>query len=360
MSGDELQGRLTDALRGVGAEVIARSVLALDNINQALELALGPNSMLGHSYLFELGPSAGAPRFWMEVDTTAVATGSQLQVMKNWANRLVVAVAPGTTLNNRGESVDLEVHYNGSTYSGVRLEYPGSGNVRFSANGTHIPFSTMNDGVTIWTPVGVREVELDYLPFGGNEAAILSQYRTRSDWHDHSPTRQYGRFRSPDDGRGEDLEKTVWRYSILPQLLENLTQAFSPELLIRGSREIWVRENLDADAGAKVIEAMAGFDAFLMDHLGLQVVLSGHGLSAGPVIEELDAPDQTNPLTAGSDEIGGEAPGADATGQVAPGSDEQEDEVPSVDDPATVIPASEVLGGEVSGTDETAAPGSDV
>ena len=59
-------------------------MLALDNINRALGLALGPNSMLGHSYLFELGPAFGASRFWMEVDGSAVQTGSQLQVTKDW------------------------------------------------------------------------------------------------------------------------------------------------------------------------------------------------------------------------------------------------------------------------------------
>ncbi|MFC7597572.1 McrB family protein [Terrabacter sp. GCM10028922] len=357
MSGDELRGRLEAALPEVGDEIIARSVLALDNINQALGLALGPNSMLGHSYLFELGPAFGAPRFWMEVDSSAVQTGSQLQVTKDWANRLLGAASPGTTVDNRGQSVDLEVRYDGRTFNRVRLENPNNGNVRFSANSTHIPFSAMDDGVTIWTPVGLREVTLEYLPFGGHEAAILTQYRARSDWEGRTSTRRYGKFRSATDGRGDDLEKTVWRYSILPQLLENLMQAFSPELLITGLREIWLRENLAPDAGAKVIEAMADFDDFLMGHLGLQIVLSGHGLSAGPVVEEVDA--QANLLTAGSDKVHGETLGADDAATVAQASDALAGDVSDPDNATTVAPPSDALESEVPGTDETDAPSSD-
>lgn len=302
LSGVDLESQLVVALPDVGREVIARSVGALDKLNEALEAALGPNSTLGHSYLFELGSTSGAPLYWMEVDNSAVQTGSQLQVTKDWANRLLVAAGSNSSLDTKGSSVDLVVHYDGSTYKNVRLENPSHGNVRFSANSTGIPFHAMDDGVTLWMPDGSREVRLEYVPLSGNKASNLDLYCARSDWWSETQTRKYGRFRSDDDARGGDREKTVWRYSILPQLLDNLTQAFAPELLIPGSREIWVRENLTADVGAAVLESLRKFDAFLNGHLGLQILLAGHGLSSGLIVGEIAALHaETAPLTENSD-----------------------------------------------------------
>jgi 5-methylcytosine-specific restriction endonuclease McrBC GTP-binding regulatory subunit McrB len=113
LSGDELKSRLTAVLAGVGSEVIERSVDALDSLNEAMSGALGPNSMLGHSYLFELGSALGAPHYWMEVDGAAVATGTQLQVTKEWANRLLVSAGSSKNLDAKGSSVNLTVRYDG-------------------------------------------------------------------------------------------------------------------------------------------------------------------------------------------------------------------------------------------------------
>jgi MoxR-like ATPase len=287
LSGDELKSRLTEAHPGVGTEVIERSVDALDSLNEALSGALGPNSTLGHSYLFELGSASGAPRYWMEVDSVAVATGSQLQVTKEWAKRLLQAAGSSANVDARGRSVDLHVHYDGSTYQ-VRLENPNHGNVRFSGGA---PFSTMSNGVTIWRPSGVDELALEYLPSSATRKAarkaMVADHEARSDWKGQSPTRSYGRFRSDTDDRGDGREKAVWRYAILPQLLESVTQAFSLDLLTSASRQTWLDANLTPTLAEQVAQSLGAFETFLNGHLGLQISLVGHGLSAALVIEEL-------------------------------------------------------------------------
>lgn len=285
LSGDELKSRLTTALFGVGSEVIERSVDALDKLNEALNQALGPNSTLGHSYLFELGSAFGAPRYWMEVDGTAVATGTQLQVTKDWANRLLVAAGSSQSLDAKGSLVNLKVHYEGSTHK-VRLENPANGNVRFSGG---LSFHTMNNGVTIWGSTGTNEVALEYVPFSGDKAAKLAGYQAKSDWSDKTSTRYYGRFRSETDDRGDSREKAVWRYAVLPQLLETVTQAFSLDLLTAASRQAWLDANITAAVADQVAQSLSVFEAFLNGHLGLQISLAGHGLSAGLVIEEFQA-----------------------------------------------------------------------
>ena len=287
LAGDHLRARLTESLpQEVGSEVIARSVNALDSLNEALSGALGPNSTLGHSYLFELGSASGAPWFWMEVDKVAVATGSQLQVTKEWAKRLLQAAGSSANVDARGRSVDLHVHYDGSTYQ-VRLENPNHGNVRFSGGA---PFSTMSNGVTIWRPSGVDEFALEYLPSSGTtkaaRKAMVADYEARSDWKGQSPTRSYGRFRSDADDRGDSREKAIWLYAILPQLLETVTQAFSLDLLTAESRQAWLDANLSYTVAEQVAQSLDDFDAFLHGHLGLQISLNGHGLSSGLVISE--------------------------------------------------------------------------
>ena len=294
LSGDELKSSLTTALSGVGTEVIERSSDALDSLNEAVSGALGPNSTLGHSYLFDLGSASGAHNYWMEVDSAAVATGTQLQVTKEWANRLLVAVGSSKNLDAKGSSVNLSVHYNGSPHK-VRLENPTSGNVRFS---TALPFHTMNNGVTIWRSTGTNELALEYLPFSSDKATELAGYRAKSDWNAQTATRSYGRFRSETDDRGDSREKAVWRYAILPQLVESVTQAFSLDLLTSATRQAWLDANLMPAAAEQVSRSLAAFEAFLSGHLGLQISLVGHGLSAGLVIEEFRKVDEVNEVEA--------------------------------------------------------------
>ncbi len=281
LSGDDLKSRLTTVLNGVGPEIIERSVNALDTLNQALGRALGPNSTLGHSYLFDLGLSAGAPSYWMEVDGAAVATGTQLQVTKDWASRLLVGAGSGKSLSSKGNSVQFTVHHNGMSHK-VRLENPSRGNVRF----TGMPFHEMNNGVTVWRPIGTSELALEYLPFDGPRASGLAGYQAKSSWQAQSTTRRFGQFRSESELSGADREKAVWRYAILPQLLDTVTQAFSLDILTAESRRPWLDANLSPSAAVQVEKNLESFEGFLNGHLGLKISLAGQGLAAGLVVEE--------------------------------------------------------------------------
>ena len=218
----------------------------------------------------------------MEVDGVAVATGSQLQVTKEWVKRLLVAAGSSKNLDAKGSSANLRVHYDGSTHR-VRLENPNSGNVRFSGG---VPFGTMNNGVTIWRIIGANELALEYLPFSGDKTAEITGYKARSDWKDQTSTRSYGRFRSETGDQGDSREKAIWLYAILPQLLEAVTQAFSLDLLTADSRQVWLDANLAPTVADQVAQSLGAFDTFLNGHLGLQISLAGHGLSSGLVIEE--------------------------------------------------------------------------
>ncbi|WP_085370724.1 McrB family protein [Leifsonia sp. NCR5] len=284
LAGDELKGRLESSLPAVGDEVIARSVAALDGLNSALENALGPDSTLGHSYLFDLG-DAGSSSFWIEVNSGSVATGSQFQVIQEWATSLLGAVAPGESIKAPGTSVDLEVFFEESRFD-VKLEHPQSKpNTQFSSSGIGFERRMKDGGVTIWTPLGLRKLRLEFVPANGDAPALVQQYLDRSAPGKSTSGRGYGRIDAT-ERRGDRDERTVWRYSILPQLIDTVTQAFVPEILIAGLREAWVRDNLPAGVQAKVRGGFADFEQFLNRNLGLRITQAGFGLTSGLTIEE--------------------------------------------------------------------------
>lgn len=284
LAGDALKDRLMSSLPAVGVEVIDRSVAALDSLNSALKEALGPDSTLGHSYLFDLG-DAGSSSFWIEVNSGSVATGSQFQVIQSWATALLAAVAPGESIRAQGSHVNLDVEFEGAHFE-VRLEHPqNKPNTQFSSSGIGFERRMKNGGVTIWTPLGLRRLRLEFVPANGDRAALVQRYLDRSASGKSTSGRAYGRLDAA-DRRGDLDERTVWRYSIVPQLIDTVTQAFVPELLIAGSRETWVNENLPADVQAKVLDGFAAFERFLHGQLGLRVIKAGFGLTSGLSIED--------------------------------------------------------------------------
>lgn len=291
LTDDELVPLLTEALPEIGEEILKRSSRALYHLNVGLRAALGPDSTLGHSYLFQIDDPAASRPYWIEVDHSATATGSQLQVTRDWAAALLAAAAPGETVRSKGTLVEFDVEYGGATYKKVRLEHPNAGNVRFSANASGIPFGSMNDGMTVWTPVGTRRLRLDYAPFANDKADVLARYRSRSGWIRSTGTRSYGRIGASPDGRGEGAEAAVWRYSVIPQLIDTVTQAYATDFLLARTRVTWVSEHLDEVTGVAAMEAMKAFDAFLRDVLQLEIIALGHGLTSGLAVEELIARD---------------------------------------------------------------------
>lgn len=290
LCGDLLKDRLKDALPAVGNEIIDRSVAALDQVNRALAAALGPDNTLGHSYLFGLG-DVGASSYWIEVNSGSVASSSQFQVIQDWATALLDAVAPGASIKASGTSVDLQVEYDGQVFD-VKLEHPANKpNTQFSASRVGFKAKMTAGGITVWTPLGLRRLRLDFVPGNGRTEQLVQNFLERSsDWRsDPTAPRAFGRI---DTGmrRGDRDERVVWRHSILPQLIDTVTQAYAPDFLVPGLRERWLGEAIpDEHTVAVVLNSLQEFDRFLSKVLGYQIVRSGHGLSAGLVIEEIAA-----------------------------------------------------------------------
>lgn len=321
MSGDMLKARLGLSLPTVGAEVIARSVGALDRVNDALRAAVGPDNMLGHSYLFDLDAQVpGLTGYWMEVRASTGAGGEATQVQlpkKEWVGTLLTAIASPVTvdqLDNDENVVPVEIEYEGRLYRNVKLERIQNFRlVTLEEDGGRLPVASLNDGVMVWSPLGVRRLHLKYIPFDGAKEDILRGFvgksfdsgRSKSD----DSGRSFGAFRTTEAARGDGGELLVWRYLILPQLIDTVTQAYVPDLLIGGLCETWVRQNLPEDVQENVLESLAAFERFLSGILRLQIVQAGHGLTGGLVIEDY-LPSETVPddVRDGNDSDPGDAP----------------------------------------------------
>lgn len=314
LAGQELRDRLASALPTVGAEVISRSSDALDQLNSSLRFALGPDSTLGHSYLFELDAQfPGLTGYWMEVRNTTGAGGGATQVQlpkKDWVDLLLNAIAAPVTadqLDNGANIVPVEVEYLGHSYSQVKLCRPGNFRLdTLDESGGRLPVQSLNDGVMVLSPLGVGRLRLDYTPFSAAKETVLRSFVDRSFYSGRSTLdnsgRSFGVFRSAEPGRGDGGERVVWRYSILPQLIDTVTQAFVPELLIPGLRDLWVKENLPEDIHAKVVEGFVAFERFLHGHLGLRIVKAGFGLTSGLTLEDYTPTDpQTEDTENGGD-----------------------------------------------------------
>lgn len=325
LAGEALKVRLGSALPAVGAEVISRSVDALDQLNVALRSALGLDSMLGHSYLFDLDPRVpGLTGYWMEVRNTTGAGGGATQVQlpkKDWVELLLTAIAADLSadqLDNDANIVPVTVEYLGHIYTQVKLCRPGNFRLdTLDEEGGRLPVQTLNDGVMVLSPRGVRRLRLEYTPFSGEKDSVLESFVDRSFYSGRSTNdasgRSFGAFRSTESGRGDGGERIVWRYSILPQLIDTVTQAFVPELLDSGHREAWILSgNLPDEVQTTVREGFAAFERFLHGQLGLEIVKTGFGLTSGLSIDEYipEAPTtggaHTSAHDAASDEHAGE------------------------------------------------------
>lgn len=161
----------------------------------------------------------------------------------------------------------------------------------------------MNDGVMVWAPNGHRQVRLEYVPFNGAKDDVLATFVERSDYTWPATTRAFGRFGTDRAIRGDGGERDVWRFLVLPQLIETVSQAFVPELLIAKLRQTWIQDNLPDSAKDEVSQAFGDFDRFLKDVLLLEIVQAGHGLSSGLLIEDVVA---GGDVGAGGDVVAGE------------------------------------------------------
>jgi hypothetical protein len=92
---------------------------------------------------------------------------------------------------------------------------------------------------------------------------------------------------SPDGERA--VVREVWRYQILPQLIESLRAHAAEDLLDTATRTEWLTDHHVHDAANRAEQTLRAFDSFL-EGIGLGVVVDGTGLTRGArVVETMPA-----------------------------------------------------------------------
>ncbi|TYL50425.1 McrB family protein [Agromyces mariniharenae] len=320
LSGDQLLGALASEydVDEATAEMIWKpSVGALDTINDVLTKCLGPDSRLGHSYLFvdpssleaELETGALGEVFWM---TTAgrMDTGSQLQFPATvWSNAFLPGVGfadPMQVPTAQGSAGEVVTRFRGRTYTPAITRNSANNTIRLSKNGegeSALPMAELTGHIALFRPISGtdRTMELVVVPL--SRADALWRASRPGQRPKEGEARTWGVI--PAQPKQRDRLWWVWRYAILPQLIETVTQAYAAGLLVAGTRRAeWLTEaSFEQAARAKLEAALAQFDAFLAQSLGLTIVEEGRGMTRGlAVIEAAPGPEAAH---AGPKETGG-------------------------------------------------------
>jgi hypothetical protein len=296
----------------------APSIIALDAINDVLAKCLGPDSRLGHSYLFvepstleaELETGALGEVFWMTTGGR-METGSQLQFpAMAWSNRFLPSIGfpdPQLVPSVQGPSGEVTTRYRGRTYRPAITRNSANNTIRLSKNGegdAALPISDLADHIALFRPVSATDHAMEMVAVPLRRAHALwaaSRPEQRSKEGDPS----WGVI--PSRTRQRDRLWRVWRYAILPQLIETVTQAYATGLLVPGTRRAdWLTEaSFEHGARDQLEAALIQFDAFLT-RLGLVIVEEGRGMTRGLAVIDaaLDAAVPTAPDLASGDEDG--------------------------------------------------------
>lgn len=335
--GDALRERIVKADGKDAAERVARSVDQLTNLNEALRRCLGPNAMLGHSYLFGVNATEGSLGdasdplasvreaaantnvtgvFWLEGRVLDGGSHNQLNLPdaddSSRRRGIVDAFFPmsssGTVTRQRsprGTHDKVEIRFGGKHYldnvvryneggPNYKLYYQGrtAQDERFSAVAST---QRLDHKVHVWLRHNDHTIELKLLDRSDAVVAALRAVSVPPDgWHERTsgvkgrsygvidPTALAGTGNSAHDV-DEDAEWMIWRYAILPQLLDTATQVGATELLARETRNAWLAA---ADAG-DVADRWTKFDDFLAS-LSLVITEEGYGLTRGLTV--LDIP----------------------------------------------------------------------
>lgn len=337
LAGDQLLRALAseydvdDATAGM---IWGPSVGALDTINDVLAKCLGPDSRLGHSYVFvdpstledELETGAFGEVFWM---TTAgrMDTGTQLQFpAMAWSNAFLPRVGfpdPQQIPTTQGPAGEVETRFRGRTYTPAITRNSANNTIRLSKNGdgeSPLPMSELTDHIALFRPLSGPDRTM--------ELATVPPARADALWEASGPGQRPkdGEARTwgvvPSQPKLRDRLWRVWRYAILPQLIETVTQGFAPGLLIAGTRRAdWFTEaSFEQAARTKLEAALAKFDEFLAQGLGLIIVEEGRGMTRGLAVIDTaleseaiqPAPDASEELEGAEAEVPVHPPAAEA------------------------------------------------
>lgn len=360
MLGESLRSAIEVVDGSDAAARVARSIDELTNLNEALRQSLGPNAMLGHSYLFGVTATTGAvaPPSDPLADLRAAAAESdatgafwvEARVLDGGSHNQLGLPAADESTKRKGivdsffpmssNGVATQVRSSRDAHYKVEIEYDGNryldNVVRFNAGGPNYKVYFLGKTATgqKFSSVGATGIldhkmhvflrrsddTLKLVLLDRNDpviAALRSVSVPPSGWHEQTSgggKRSYGvvdlaalaasgtTLPTPD----EDAEWMIWRYAILPQLVETTTQVGATELLARATRDSW----LDAAGVSDVADRWAKFDRFL-DGLSLAVEEEGFGLTrgltvvdmpAGAAVQSVDDTDEADENGSGSDD----------------------------------------------------------
>lgn len=319
LPGDSLRELIAEERGEPTADRIGPSITAWHDLNaEVLQPCLGPDGMLGHSYLYEL---ARAIDHIPDVDTTgwadlhaelaagSTADGLQIEAAMWHETRTMTGAADNQldlTKAGQGDAHRGSVHffdpdpadgqgvrirYGGQWFDGSELKYYAGGNGTWRLNlkgeggGTSLT-SYGNNGdfletvlVFLRTPEGY---DLRTYP-----KSVIPAFRAVSD-HDQSrapaaTSRGYGLFHLRAESAG-GVVATFWQFSILPQLIETAVANGAEDLLDAQRRAAWFDSHPET-AGHRVESesALERFDSYLAS-IGLRIFVMGSGLGRGPVV----------------------------------------------------------------------------
>lgn len=343
-----LTAELTASRGATVAAVAATSIAKLDELNTGvLRPVLGPDGELGHSYLFDLAPSAIAdPQlravlqkaisnaskvFWTEVRAANGGSGNQFDLVETGAGGgkgslelfypLLTTGGVKAKPPSHTQKHDFALVFAGQTYADNVLRWnSGNSNYRIYLQGETpsgeklsavantsdpVPHQssarTFEHRVLIWLERDDGSLELERAPNTPERRAAL---RAVSDWSHKSKGAQSREFGLIDMAKvqqsltGGDEPRMTWRYAILPQLVELAVANGVEDLFDPTRRQVWQ----SAHGSPADSAALLSFDAFLASmSIWLRVV--GHDLGRTLMILDV-APTVTGAGPAGTVEVG--------------------------------------------------------
>jgi hypothetical protein len=334
--GDALRAQIV-ATDGIdAADRVERSIDQLTNLNEALRRCLGPNAMLGHSYLFGVTATEGTLAdakdplsglrqaaaadnvtgvFWLEARVLDGGSHNQLNLpdadQSSGRHGIVDAFFPMSSggavtgqRSPRGSHDKVEIRFEGKRYldnvvrfneggPNYKLYYQGrtADDLKFSQLASTL---RLDHKVHVWLRLDDNTFELLLLDRSDAIVAALRSVSVAPDgWHERTVGprgRSYGVIdmaaleksgnAAPDVD--EDAEWMVWRYAILPQLIDTATQVGATELLAKETRAVW----LEAANAGDAADRWTKFDEFLAS-LSLAIAEEGYGLTRGLTVVDI-------------------------------------------------------------------------
>lgn len=339
LAGVALRDRIKEVDGPDAANLIARSIDELTNLNEALRRCLGPDALMGHSYLFGVNVTTGAVAapddvlaplrnlasrpniagaMWLEVSGMWGGNHNQLDLpdtirsRKGLVDEFYPMTSGGTLKTQRsglGTQDTLDISLAGKRFEGNTIEYnSGGSNIRLKYQGRTVPLGEgilsaapaggLEQSIHVWLRLDDNSFELVLLERNAKVLAALRSVSTEPEgWHASTggtSGRSYGVIdpsalsatsaQAEPRSAGNDAEWMIWRYAILPQLIDTATQVGATDLLAPKTRSAW----LEAANVTDVADRWAKFDGFLAS-LSLAIDEEGYGLTRALSVVDIPA-----------------------------------------------------------------------